>query len=424
MRGQLQTEEILENGKRKRVNTACLFCKRSHLSCDNGRPCSRCIKRGISEKCRDPGPKTAKILVKPLPEEDSSMTYSVTDTSLFPFSAEPLKSKRYSQNEMVGEEEITSQTLSYFHEFSDLTDFLDLMAKQNIAVSPGILEERKSTAPMADREIISTLFKPNNEIASVDVNASSSTDPTKSTSTSFGDSTVAAAAPPSESLLVLPLEPLSTAERYFLTASCSNTTSDEILDEIIRTKYEAGYIKPYNYVYGYTKLNSYIKKFTVENQKTIYHIWDSLRLLFRDGMYNATEMDLLFIEESFERLLLDYDRVFACIGTPSCLYRRDGAIFKANREFAALVKMPVESFVEGNYGIYELMTEESVINYWDKFGTVYHDPQQKAVLTTCTLKSQKPNESDYIKCCFSFTLRRDKFNIPFCIVGHFIPIEQ
>jgi hypothetical protein len=44
----------------------------------------------------------------------------------------------------------------------------------------------------------------------------------------------------------------------------------------------------------------------------------------------------VFIEEAFERLMLDYDRVFSCMGIPACLWRRTGEIYKGNREFAEL----------------------------------------------------------------------------------------
>jgi len=47
--------------------------------------------------------------------------------------------------------------------------------------------------------------------------------------------------------------------------------------------------------------------------------------------------DLVFIEEEFERLLLDYDRVFSAMGVPACLWRRTGEIYKGNREFTELV---------------------------------------------------------------------------------------
>lgn len=45
----------------------------------------------------------------------------------------------------------------------------------------------------------------------------------------------------------------------------------------------------------------------------------------------------MFIEEAFERMLLDYDRVFSAMGVPACLWRRTGEIYKGNREFTELV---------------------------------------------------------------------------------------
>lgn len=65
------------------------------------------------------------------------------------------------------------------------------------------------------------------------------------------------------------------------------------------------------------------------------------------------------------------------------------------------------------------------------------DSSQKAVLTSCVLRykpvinvkerkqgqdegEQPPREEGFINCCFSFTIRRDKWGIPTMIVGNFI----
>lgn len=42
---------------KKRLAQACAFCRRSHLVCDSGRPCQRCIKRKIEHLCFDEPPK-------------------------------------------------------------------------------------------------------------------------------------------------------------------------------------------------------------------------------------------------------------------------------------------------------------------------------------------------------------------------------
>ena len=99
-----------------------------------------------------------------------------------------------------------------------------------------------------------------------------------------------------------------------------------------------------------------------------------------------TNQDLILIEEAFERLLLDYDRVFAAMGVPACLWRRTGEIYKGNREFTELVGVdgsmmrdvsfffpfyhlcilvPDVSSSQGQLCIYELMSEESAVNYWE-----------------------------------------------------------
>lgn len=106
------------------------------------------------------------------------------------------------------------------------------------------------------------------------------------------------------------------------------------------------------------------------------------------------------------------------MGIPSCLWRRTGEIYKGNKEFAALgtslspsllvfvarltpftpfpasstlpsppcsplprplsrawlsintVGVPLEHLQGGKLAIYELMAEESAVNYWEKYGNV------------------------------------------------------
>jgi hypothetical protein len=107
-----------------------------------------------------------------------------------------------------------------------------------------------------------------------------------------------------------------------------------------------------------------------------------------------SDIDLVFVEEAFERLMLDYDRVFSgasrrapvredeanwidgpskAIHTPACLWRRTGEIYKANREFAMLTGIPAGFLRGGKLGIYQLMTEESAIKYYEvrRFEALY-----------------------------------------------------
>lgn len=105
---------------------------------------------------------------------------------------------------------------------------------------------------------------------------------------------------------------------------------------------------------------------------------------------------------------------------PACLWRRTGEIYRSNKEFASIVGYTVDDLRDGKFAIYELMSEESTVNYWEKYGSIAFDKGQKSVLTTCALKDRNQNN---IECCFSFTIRRDRYNIPMCIVGNFIPVK-
>eukprot|EP00742_Colponemidia_sp_Colp-10_P010491 GILJ01011523.1.p1 GENE.GILJ01011523.1~~GILJ01011523.1.p1 ORF type:complete len:337 (+),score=24.02 GILJ01011523.1:69-1079(+) len=50
--------EAVENVKKRKgsraATRACMYCQRSHMSCEDARPCKRCVKRGIGHLCRDP----------------------------------------------------------------------------------------------------------------------------------------------------------------------------------------------------------------------------------------------------------------------------------------------------------------------------------------------------------------------------------
>ncbi|KAG1766278.1 hypothetical protein EDD22DRAFT_950640 [Suillus occidentalis] len=88
------------------------------------------------------------------------------------------------------------------------------------------------------------------------------------------------------------------------------------------------------------------------------------------------DIDLVFIEEAFKRLLLDYDCVFSAMCVPACLWRRTGGIYKGNREFSELVGVDGYMMRDGRLCIYELRAEGSAVNYWEKYGHVAFDSSQ------------------------------------------------
>lgn len=58
------------------------------------------------------------------------------------------------------------------------------------------------------------------------------------------------------------------------------------------------------------------------------------------------------------------------------------------------------------------MGEDSLVNYWERFGAIAFEPSQKSVLTGCSLKSMNDSARPvHFRCCFSFTIRRDIHNM-------------
>ncbi|KIP10809.1 hypothetical protein PHLGIDRAFT_100651 [Phlebiopsis gigantea 11061_1 CR5-6] len=433
-----------KTGKRRKVNHACLYCRRSHMTCDEGRPCQRCIKREIGHLCHDerrmtPKDKTPTVQQSPAPAPvpnppiDVARVHPVAQYGAPPPPLPGLNPAWPSMN-LTPQNAFLYQPETLGNEFSVLSDFLESLDEGSFFDQPtagaGLMDTSPYTNPLALAMDNASSYLSNTQPAT----EPALPEPEK---------------PPEEPVPVV-LPAATKTERFFLTAADqASGTRNERLNMVIRSKYEAGLLKPYNYVKGYARLSRWMdKNVSPESKQKILQPLSILRPKFRAiaQSESLTDIDLVFIEEAFERLLLDYDRVFSAMAIPACLWRRTGEIYKANREFAELVGVDGYMLRDGRLCIYELMAEDSAVNYWEKYGAVAFDTNQKAVLTTCQLRykpalpssgaaapgnalngkfpnaseDQVEKEQGTIDCCFSFTIRRDPYGIPTLIVGNFI----
>uniref|UniRef100_L2GBW2 Zn cluster transcription factor n=1 Tax=Colletotrichum fructicola (strain Nara gc5) TaxID=1213859 RepID=L2GBW2_COLFN len=215
------------------------------------------------------------------------------------------------------------------------------------------------------------------------------------------------------------------AREYYLQAAdpSGNDTPEERMDRVLKAKYEAGLLKPFNYVKGYARLGTYLDSHIAPSSKQkILRTIDRFRPKFREKAQALTDMELLYVEMWFEKQLMEYDRVFASMAVPACCWRRTGEIFRGNNEMAELLHVPVENLRDGKISLHEILTEESLVRYWEEFGTIAFDPAHDTLLTACTLKSPDDKSTDpVINCCFSFMIQRDNHKIPTLIIGNFLP---
>ncbi|KAI0649802.1 hypothetical protein C8Q79DRAFT_940833 [Trametes meyenii] len=429
-----------KGSKRRKVNHACLYCRRSHMTCDEGRPCQRCIKREIGHLCHDERRTTAKDKA-PTSASSSSITNPPIDVARtisgqygpIPVAA-PMNATWPGMGMSMAQGGFMYPPETLSNEFSVLSDFLESLDDGSFFSQP----------PAVTPSLMSSPTYPNTVALGVDNPYLAQPPPLPAnTSTTAPAASSPEREKPAEEPAPVVLPAPSKTERFFLTAADQASGSrNERLNMVIRSKYEAGLLKPYNYVKGYARLSRWMdRNVSQESKQKILQPLSVLRPKFRAiaQSESLTDIDLVFIEEAFERLLLDYDRVFSAMAIPACLWRRTGEIYKANREFAELVGVDGYMLRDGRLCIYELMAEDSAVNYWEKYGNVAFDSNQKAVLTSCVLRYKPllpasgattparvkdsqppPDEEGFISCCFSFTIRRDPYGIPTLIVGNFI----
>lgn len=455
--------------RKKKVDMACVYCRRSHMICDDARPCLRCIKRGIGHLCHDeptqgrqkkrPDGKGAENTITPPPKAPGDLEN--TDSTPPPAGSlvGPVPAGEIPQHSRNGSTSVLTKTLPFNQEpffysehagseFSSLNDFLSMIDDPELvngalnvgssnadALLPFTLGPDPATNSSANFNNLLSFSPPNNLISTFPVQGlpvkqeSLGQEPVayidrSAENTSSGEYSKINSATNLTDGNHQPMISDAARDKFFLTAADPTTeiSPEERLKQVIKAKLEAGLLQPYNYAKGYARLQSYMDNYM--NQSSRQRILKPLSIFrpaFRAIARTLKDVDLVLVEESFERMLLDYDRVFTSMAIPACLWRRTGEIYRGNKEFASLVGVTTDDLKDGKLAIYELMSEESAVNFWEKYGAIAFDKGQKAVLTSCNLRTKDGFKRK--SCCFSFTIRRDRYNIPSCIVGNFIPID-
>lgn len=138
---------------------------------------------------------------------------------------------------------------------------------------------------------------------------------------------------------------LSKTREYYLQAAdpSGSDNPEERMGRVLRAKYDAGLLKPFNYINGYARLGKYLDgHIAASSKQKILRTINQFRPKFREKAQGLTDMQLVFVEMWFERQLMDYDRVFASMAVPACCWRRTGEIFRGNKEMAELIDVPVD----------------------------------------------------------------------------------
>ncbi|KAI7903347.1 uncharacterized protein BX663DRAFT_508305 [Cokeromyces recurvatus] len=392
--------------RRKKASRACSHCQKAHLTCDDSRPCQRCIKRGLEDTCADGVRKKAKYLQ----EDDNERLQQQQISVMAP--TPPLPQQQQQQQPIMNFIEgnhttgFGSNTTSL--EYGMLSSMIPILDTSNNTNNPYQPVNIPNTTNSNSTTTITTpnwLIQPapidTNTIVLNNVNSTntspsiSSLTPQPSSAMDYNNSTPT----------------VGDRQRIIRRRKGIGNTPYEIYTRVQR---------PYNYAESYHHLIEYVRCRMGRNE--LLRISRAL-VLFRPSYMSLvaalTEEDLIYMEKCVQRTLLEFEKLISFSGTPTVVWRRTGEIVLVGKEFLLLTQWSKETLLGKKTYIYELMDNGSAIEYWEKFSQHAFDNTESALYMSVILMSPSFRP---VPCSFCFTLKRDIFDLPCVVVGNFLPI--
>ncbi|KAJ2392099.1 Transcriptional regulator of nonfermentable carbon utilization [Coemansia sp. RSA 2611] len=462
--------------KKHKTVRACNHCQKSHLTCDDSRPCARCVKRGLGDTCVDGARKKAKYLQDADPLANSASN-SPDPAPIVALAPRPEPQRKEQQRVLASATLSADGEPGTLRATSTATNFGSEAATLEYAIMSNMMAQQmlSSAPPMhspADGMAASTISIPSSLWAAPAPQLSSLQSPPPPTASSFdnqvnafnntaksfdsansdnvsaptngshsmrgrqlswqgqplapvqdmsGQSSLlhglsAAAMPPQAQIVAddaqhpLSRPPTSGPAVYGLNPVYAQSPADVY----------SSVTEPYKYYNGFHFFFKHIstrmsRQDVLRVSRAIAHFRPSLVALLR----NLTREDLMFMEKSLRRALLEYEKLIGFVGTPTVVWRRTGEIALVGKEFSILTQWDRQELLAGNRFIFELMDAESAVVYWEQFAVHAFENSEHAVMSECRLV--RP-DGVTVPCAFSFTIKRDLFGIPMAIVGNFLPI--
>lgn len=390
-----------EAAKKKKANRACFHCQKAHLTCDDSRPCQRCVKRGMADSCVEGIRKKAKYL---LDEEELAELKKQKDVK----GPEASGSGSHVQGDpyMAPNDPLNNLVLNTKHPFDSQAVNMEYSIMSAI-LGPGAQEpaEQQQAAWPATATAAYMPFTPQ------DVGSTPSYGtPGDPGSAAFSGASMAFATPFSaasgESQPTPPQArpqtppPQPQAEKQ-PESSPSKTRQSAVYRSVT---------KPYDYREGFHFLMRHLKERYVKN--------DILRIIRAIAMLRPSlialqvplsEEDEVFVEKCFQRSVLELEKLISFNGTPTVVWRRTGEICVVGVEFSVLTGWSRDELLGQRKYIYELFENQSAVEYWEQFATHAFENTLQSVHTHCVLltKTGVP-----VLCAFCFSIRRDIFDLP------------
>ncbi|SCU81230.1 LAFA_0C03466g1_1 [Lachancea sp. 'fantastica'] len=458
--------------RRTKTSVACINCSKSHVICEERRPCTRCVKKGLEKSCVDTPRKRRKYLAD-VPTDQLAGQFKQP-----PVERPELQHLEKSRN-IAHKPRFMSDAVD--SEYSILSDIIhqdallgkvpvELLYSQNVdpqgngtqystpnsnsassvppLVAPStdpliyhtaptastvmlaqteryrvLLGEKGREALQQDVDILTTHFplipfENQNSQPAIDSHISNGSVRQYYLNHQRSLADIINIFKPDHKLVSLALDVTSQEQRAVQNfPEIAHTLRYETPLEIY-TLISA----PFSHTSGFHSLLQYLRsRFSRADILEMCRSLAEFRPIFIAIAVTLTEEDMIFMEQCYQRTLLEYDQFISQIGTPTCVWRRNGQVSYVNDEFTLLTGWSRPDLLFKMTFIVELMDDQSVREYFKTFNRVaYQDFKGSERMKTCRLLT--PVRDQKINCCCIWTLKRDVFGLPLMIIGNFMPI--
>lgn len=471
--------------EKKKTSRACGACQKAHLTCDDARPCARCVKKGCPDQCQDGARKKAKYLQEipdellerrpsnpPPPPLPVAPAIRQADAALPPPTVHPPPVENSTQS-------FSFDTMPFYDSNAFANEFGSEAANLEYAILSSMLNgngfavngndqyggggptgfsntENGNAIMMhspGGRNLIDTNGRTEGAVQDPTLGAAgaiASTSRGGYTNSIFDRAALRSPPPTAYGQVLSPprLQDAASADLFQAVSAGLKASSTPFAPQngptldspaIAPPEVPAAYpgrtaqsvkpltseeayrtvTKPYPYAQSYHYLVQHLKERFEKN--------DILRIIralatFRPSLIALqmplSEEDETFVERTFQRTLVELNKLISFSGTPTVVWRRTGEICLVGTEFCLLTGWSREELLGKKY-IFELFDTGSVVEYYESFAKHAFESTSSSVMTQCVVlgPSGRP-----VPCAFCFSVRRDLFSCPFLVIGSFLPV--
>eukprot|EP01134_Creolimax_fragrantissima_P003344 CFRG3344T1 len=405
--------------KRRRVPKACVYCHRSHLMCDQSRPCKRCIDRNVSHLCRDE-------------DEDLHSLYNKLRTQIRTFHEQyreqraaqglvepkcPLKPPVRVGESVLGESEAVGSLLS--HSGNNRYDRM---------VSEGLVDLDQTKTRLDYLGSFSQL---------PDVfGTSTSTDQSV-----FGVGTDDSEGPYEQSVFdsdkavqaivrQLDLRIQTTRSKYW---HRFNYNTLNVIEGLRKTIERDGKLDPHvfalcmtkvvKYYEGSYELHQYLKdKVSEPELERMEEAVTPIRERFLERLTLCKYNDMVELNHIFERQVVMLRKYFMILNLPAMVWRRSGQLCLVTDDIADILGYRKEELLHKRR-VYELIPDSDVVDFIVKCCIPQQGGEGNVKCMVSRVRLMRKDGSHLRTRC-SFTVVRGRHDIPLCTIAIFLPLDN